>query len=88
MVFDKTRWCFPSNSDQNCSQKSAKVWWGVGGGGSDIRTEVKSLKIDIAERTRNCASLLLKIAYCTGPHRVLEIDWTRRIITASHKIAI
>ena len=40
--------------------------WGFRGGsasrgrGSDIRTKVKSLKIDIAERTRNCESLLLK----------------------------
>ena len=33
------------------------------GGGSDIRTKVKSLKINIAERTRNCKSLLLKITY-------------------------
>ena len=33
----------------------------VGVGGSDIRTKVKSLKIDIAERTRNCESLLPKI---------------------------
>ena len=31
--------------------------------GSDIRTKVKSLKIDIAERTRNCESLLLEITY-------------------------
>ena len=33
------------------------------GGGFDIRTKVKSLhcKINIAERTRNCESLLLRI---------------------------
>ena len=42
--------------------------WGVKGIGdwkrdSDIRTQVKSLKIDIAERTRNCENLLLKITY-------------------------
>ena len=30
---------------------------------SDIRTKVKSLKIDIAGRTRNSESLLLKITY-------------------------
>ena len=38
---------------------------GVGGigSGSNIRTEVKPLKIDIAERTRTCESLLLKITY-------------------------
>ena len=36
-----------------------RVWlWG-----SDIRTKVKSLKTDIAERTRNCESLLLEITY-------------------------
>ena len=31
--------------------------------GADIRTKVKSLKIDIAERTRSSESLLLKMTY-------------------------
>ena len=62
MEFDKTRLSCPWNSDQNCTQNAARRWWGgrgsTGGRGwwsvggmSDIRTEVKSLKIDIAERT-------------------------------------
>ena len=41
MEFDKTKWSCPRNSDQNCTQNSARVWWrsgmvgvrGVGGGG-------------------------------------------------------
>ena len=33
---------------------------GGGGGRSDIRTKVKSLKIDIAERTRNCQKFTAK----------------------------
>ena len=47
MEFGKTEWY--------------KGWWEGGGGldvGSDIRTKVKLLKIGIAERTRNCESLL------------------------------
>ena len=36
--------------------------WG-GGWGSDIRTKVKSLKINSAGKTKNCESLLLKIIY-------------------------
>ena len=43
------------------TQNSARGWgFGVG---SNIRTKVKSLKIDIEERTRNCESLMLKITY-------------------------
>ena len=30
MEFDKTRWSCPLNSDQNCTQNSARGW-GVGG---------------------------------------------------------
>ena len=33
MEFDKTKWCCPWNSDQNCTQNSARGWWGSGGGG-------------------------------------------------------
>ena len=63
MEFGKTRWSCSWNSDQNCTQNLATGWGegGWGGGGSYIRTKVKSLKIDIAERTRNCEILLLKI---------------------------
>ena len=34
MEFDKTKWPCPWNSDQNCTQNSARGWWvkGVGGG--------------------------------------------------------
>ena len=35
--------------------------WELQGGGSNIR--IKSLKSDIAERTRNCESLLQKITF-------------------------
>ena len=30
---DKTGWSCPWNSDQNCTQNSARVWWGVQGVG-------------------------------------------------------
>ena len=40
-----------------------KLCHGVVGWGSDIRTKVKSLKINSAGKTRNCESLLLKIIY-------------------------
>ena len=67
MQFDKTRWSCPRYSDQNCTQNSAVGVrggeWGGKGGRSDIRNKVKSLKIDIAERTRNSESSLLKILY-------------------------
>ena len=33
MEFDKTRWSCPWNSDQNCTQNSARGWWGVQGVG-------------------------------------------------------
>ena len=61
MEFDKTRWSCPWNSDQNYTKLSQ----GLGGLelGADIRTKVKSLKIDIAERTRSSESLLLKMTY-------------------------
>ena len=47
MEFDKTRWSCPWNSDQSCTQNSAKGWqglrgwgWGVGGlgvvGGEEV----------------------------------------------------
>ena len=34
MEFDKTRWSCPWNSNQNCTQNSARACWGKGGGGS------------------------------------------------------
>ena len=34
LEFDKTRWSCPWNSDQNCTQNSARKWWGSWGGGS------------------------------------------------------
>ena len=52
--FWRIRWSCPWNSDQNCKQSCARGWWGQG-------VKVKSLKLDIAERTRNCESLLLKM---------------------------
>ena len=27
MEFDKTRWSCPWNSEQNCTQNSARGWW-------------------------------------------------------------
>ena len=72
MEFDKTRWSYPWNIDQKCTQNSAKSgmgskgeWCSVGEGGgvSDIRTQVEALIIDIAERTINCESLLLKVIW-------------------------
>ena len=32
MEFDKTKWCCPWNSDQNCAQNSARGDRGQGGG--------------------------------------------------------
>ena len=32
MEFDKTRWSCLWNSDQNCTQNSARGWWGSRGG--------------------------------------------------------
>ena len=54
MEFDKTR-----NIDQNYTQNST----GVVEWGSDIWNWSQIIKIDIAERTRNCESLLLIITY-------------------------
>ena len=34
MEFDETKWSFPWNSDQNCTQNSAKGWWGSAGVGA------------------------------------------------------
>ena len=54
MEFDKTRWSCPWNSDQNCTQNSAKGWLGEGGlevvggkggeggRGGDLISELKS----------------------------------------------
>ena len=36
MELDKTRWCCPWNSDQNCTQNSARGWWGQGGRGGRV----------------------------------------------------
>ena len=33
MEFDKTKWSYPRKSDQNCTQNSARGWWGAGGRG-------------------------------------------------------
>ena len=33
MEFNKTKWTCPWNSDKNCTQNSARGWWGSGGGG-------------------------------------------------------
>ena len=40
MEFDKIRWSCPWNSDQDCTQNSARDWWGLGlgvGGGHGWR---------------------------------------------------
>ena len=54
------------------------------GWGCDIRTKVKSLKIDIAERTRNCESLLLKITdlniFVENYKKIKEILLEKKIV--------
>ena len=80
MEFDKTRWSCHHYSGQNCTNglyfslnahKTLPEECGIGGEGwgSDIRTKVKSLKIDIAEKTRKCESLLLKITQLVENHK-------------------
>ena len=36
MEIDKTRWSRPWNSDQNCTQNSARGWWGSRGRGGRL----------------------------------------------------
>ena len=66
--FDKTRLSCPGNSDQTVHTTLSGASWGGGlgvvgvqgmkevGVGGGLKSKVKSLKIDIAERTRNCES--------------------------------
>ena len=41
MEFDKTKWSCPWNSDQNCTQNSARVWRGSGEGWWGFRGQGK-----------------------------------------------
>ena len=42
MEFDKIRWSCPSNNDHNCTQNTAKGWWGWWDGDLGIVGRIES----------------------------------------------